>query len=227
MAQSKGFKSAKRALINRASTTVVVVVCLAVSVVIFSVFATKTYVAQARYQNKVIAQKKQARDQLKADIEAEKDLKKSYQAFERTTINAINGNSAATGPRDGTNTKLVLDALPSLYDFPALVTSLESLTASQNVKISSINGSDDELNQATNTSSSTPTPIAMPFSLGITADYNGVQRFVKALEQSIRPMQVLKMDIAGGAQELTVTINAQTFFQPAKSLKITTKVVQP
>lgn len=218
--------SSKRTLIDKANTMVVVMVSAAAFLFVFSAVATKTLISQANYQNRVISEKRKARDQLIADKEVAKKLKKSYDAFVGTSTNVLAGSPNGTGPKDGNNAKIILDALPSSYDFPALATSLEVLLASQNIKINSIAGTDDEVAQKANSSSTSPKPIAIPFDLAFSSNYDGVKNVVGVFEKSIRPVQLLTLDISGDKEGLTLAVSAQTYFQPAKSLNITTKVVK-
>ncbi len=218
--------STKRSLIDKANTTVVVVVSMAAFLLVFSAVATKTLVSQAGYQNRVISEKRKARDQLIADKEAVKELKKSYEQFTITSVNILGGSPAGIGQKDGNNAKIVLDALPSGYNFPALATSLEVLVANQNLKINSIAGTDEEVTQAENKTSTNPQPIPIPFDLSITSNYDGVKSVIGAFEKSIRPIQLITLDISGNKDELTLAVGARTYFQPAKSLNITTKVVK-
>lgn len=218
--------SSKRNLIDKANTTVVIVVSAAAFLFVFSAVATKTLVSQAGYQNRVIAEKRKARDQLTKNKEAVKELKKSYSKFVAKEPNVIGGNIIGVSPKDGDNTKIILDALPSNYNFPALATSLEVLVANQNLKINSIAGTDDEVSQAENKTSINPQPIAIPFDLSISSNYESVKNVVGAFEKSIRPIQLLTFDLSGDKDELTLAVGAQTYFQPAKSMNITSKVVK-
>jgi len=218
--------STKRALIDRANTRIVVYVSVAAFIVVFSLVATKTLVSQAAYQNRVISHKRTAVNQLKTDISAVDSLKTSYSAFTGTAQNVIGGNSSGNGAQDGDNAKIVLDALPSAYDFPGLATSLDSLLGSQGVKITSIAGSDDEVAQSANQLSASPQPVPIPFSVAIGGDYAGIQRVISAFERSIRPIQVQTIDISGTSSTLTMNVTAQTYYQPAKSLNIDKTVVK-
>lgn len=218
--------SSKRALIDQANARILIVTSVAIFVLIFCAVATKALISQSAYQSRVISAKRVAVNQLKDDIPAANKLKDSYRAFTSTTQNVLGGNPDGTGPQDGDNAKIVLDALPSSYDFPALATSLEKLLTSQDVQITSITGTDDEINQGTNVSSATPQPVAMPFNISVTSDYEGIQGLVSTFEHSIRPIQIQTMEIAGDQNNLTLVVTAQTFYQPAKSLNITTKVVK-
>lgn len=218
--------STKRALIDKANTAVVVAVSVATSLAVFSLVATKTLISQAAYQNRVISAKRDAVNQLKSDLSAVQSLKKSYDAFNSTPQNAIGGDPNGSSRQDGTNSTIVLDALPSTYDFPALTTSLETLLAGQNVKINTIAGTDDEIAQSANTSSASPTPIAIPFQVSVTSNYDGIKGIISTFEHSIRPMQLTTLDLSGNQNDLVMAMNAQTYYQPAKSLSITTKVVK-
>ena len=219
--------STKRALIDKANTRIVVYVSVAAFILVFTLVATKTLISQAAYQNRVISAKRVAVDQLKSDISASTQLKSSYDAFVGTTQNALGGNPTGSGPQDGNNAKIVLDALPSSYDFPGLTTSLEDLLTSQSgVKIDSIAGTDEETTQGANTSSASPQPQSIPFSISVGGDYGSLQGVINTFEHSIRPIQVQTLDLNGTDGNLTMTVTAQTFYQPSKSLNINKKVVQ-
>jgi hypothetical protein len=217
--------SVKHSLISKANTTIVVTTAVAGFLVVFTLVASISLVGQLKYQNHVITAKKQAVKQLKTDISATNNLVTSYKAFVSTSQNVLGGNPKGNGPTDGDNGKIILDALPSAYDFPALATSLEKLLTSQNVKIQSIAGTDDEVAQSGSTSA-TPTPVAIPVQFTVTGDYQSIQGVVNVLEHSIRPFQVQTMDVTGDQGSLTLTITAQTYYQPAKNLQITSKVVK-
>jgi len=226
MPTSSTAPSTKRALIDKANTRIVIYVSVAAFILVFSLVATKTLVSQAAYQNRVISKKKVAVSQLKTDINATEDLKNSYDAFTHTTQNVLGGSPEGNGAKDGNNAKIILDALPSSYDFPGLTTSLEALLGSQNVKIKSITGTDDEVAQSANQSSTSPQPAPIPFSVSVEGDYNGIQNVISAFERSIRPMQIQTIDLSGNQSSLTMNITAQTFYQPAKSLNIGKQVVK-
>lgn len=218
--------SIKRALIEKSNATIVAVTSVACFIVVFSIVASWSLFSQFMYQNRIISADRQAFDQLTANIKSTKTLEKSYDDFINTATNSIGGNPDGTGPQDGNNAKIILDALPSKYDYPALVTSLENILTSQSVQIQSITGTDDAATQAANQASPNPSPQAMPFQVVVTGNYDSIQKVVNAFERSIRPFQVQTFELAGDQSQLTLTINAQTYWQPAKSLAIRTKVVQ-
>jgi hypothetical protein len=211
----------KRALIDKANTRIVVYVSVAAFILVFSLVATKTLIGQAAYQNRIISKKRVAVNQLKTDISASSQLQSAYNAFVGTTQNSIGGDPNGDGPQDGNNAKIVLDALPSSYDFPGLTTSLEGLLTSQSgVSIDSISGTDEEVSEGNNVLSSAPTPQPIPFSVSLTGDYGSMQGVVGTFERSIRPIQIQTLDLNGTGADLSMTITAQTYYQPAKALNI-------
>ena len=218
--------STKRVLIDKANTTVVTLTSVAVFVLIFCAVAVNTLARQAAYQNRVISGKKAALKQLTEDNDTVDKLKTSYNAFISTTQNVLGGNTNGIGDHDGNNADIILDALPSYYDFPALTTSLEALMTAEKVQIQSISGTDDEAAQATNNTSTTPAPVDMPFTLTAQGTYGNVQNLVGAFEKSIRPIQIQTLNVSGTTDEIVLNVTAKTYYQPAKSLNITQTVVK-
>ncbi|HUB93119.1 MAG TPA: type 4a pilus biogenesis protein PilO [Verrucomicrobiae bacterium] len=219
--------STKRLLIDKANTRIVLYVSIAAFVVVFSLVATKTLISQAAYQNRVISAKRKTVNQLKVDIAATSQLKASYNAFISTPQNVIGGNPNGTGSQDGNNAKIVLDALPSTYDFPGLMSSMQSLLTSQNgVQVDSLGGTDAEATEGNNQSSSVPQPVAMPFTASVSGSYSALQGVVSALGHSIRPIQIQTLNLNGTDSNMTMTITAQTFYQPAKSLNFSQESVK-
>jgi hypothetical protein len=219
--------STKRVLIDKANARVVVYVSVAAFILVFSLVATKTLIGQAAYQNRVIGAKRVAVNQLKSNISATSQLQSSYNAFVSTPQNALGGNPTGTGPQDGDNAKIVLDALPATYDFPGLTTSLEDLLTSQSgITINSITGTDEEATLGANSTSSNPQPQPIPFSIAVTGSYGSLQGVISEFERSIRPVQVQNLTITGSGGTLDMTVSAQTYYQPAKSLNIKMEAVR-
>lgn len=218
--------STKRLLIDKANSTMVMVMAIASFVTVFGLIASKALMSQRAYLSRVTSEKEKAVKQLKTNISAVSDLQNSYKAFVSTSENVLGGNPKGSGDKDGDNAKIVLDALPSKYDFPALATSLEKLLTTQTYKIDSITGTDDEINQQANASSPSPKPVDMPFQVTVSGTYSALQGLVTTLEKSIRPIQIQFIDFSGSDSSMQLSINAKTFYQPEKALSITTKVVK-
>jgi Tfp pilus assembly protein PilO len=220
-----GMISIKRSLIDKSNTTIVAITSGACFVVVFCIVASASLINQLSYQNRIIGADNAALSQLNTDIQATQKLENSYNAFIGTPINIIGGNPKGSGVQDGANSKIILDALPSTYDYPALATSLESILSSQGVLIQSISGTDASTSQ---TVQSTPIPLpqAMPFQVTVVGNYTSIQNVVSAFERSVRPLQIQSMSLSGNQSQLNLNISAQTYWQPAKNLNISTEVVK-
>ena len=219
--------STKRLAIGKANAQIVGVVAAASFITIFCLVASNAVWSQNKYQARVTKAKSEAHAQLQKNIKSFNSLATAYNGFISTPTNAIGGNTTGTGDNDGNNAKIILDALPSSYDFPALTASIEKVLHDKNFTVSSINGIDDQLAQATNTSSPTPTAAPMEFSFTVTnTNYAAIQDLISRLQSSIRPIQIDSMVISGGANNMQLTVKAHTYYQPGKSLTITKKVVK-
>ncbi len=216
--------SGKRTQINKANTTMVIVVAVASFITMFSLVAAKALWDQRSFQARVITEKEVARNQLEANVAAVDTLVTSYQAFTGTAENVIGGDPAGKGDRDGDNAKIVLDALPSKYDFPALASSLEKVLTSGNYTIENISGKDDEINQLAAVGQKEP--VEIPFQIGASGNYASIQSLMGSLERSIRPFPVSRISFSGDDAELQVQIEAKTYYLPEKTLNITTKEVR-
>jgi len=224
MARSTSFT--KRTMITEANKRVLIMTSVAAFLVVFCLVASKTLLGQIIYQDKVISQEEQAKSRVDSDLDARTSLANAYQAFTNTPQNVLGGNPAGTGSQDGSNTKIVLDALPSTYDFPAVATTLEALIKSQGLQITSITGTDEELQQLSNQSNASPQPVAMPLSFTVNGSYQSIENLINIMEASIRPMQIQTVNLTGGETDMTANISAETYFQAQKSFSVTKQEVQ-
>ncbi len=219
--------SSKRLEINKANTQTLITLAVASFISVFCLIAAQALLTQNSYLSKVIAAKQKTQHQLTANLTAANTLLDTYQAFENQKVNLIGGSSAGNGDQDGDNARLILDALPSTYDFPALTSSIEKVLARDNFKVSSISGADDEVSQQASLSSPNPVPVAMPFMFTITdTSYPAVQQLMTTLQTSIRPLQIDSLTLSGANTNMQLSVSAHTFYQPGKNLTITKKVVK-
>lgn len=218
--------STKRLHIEKANAAMAIIVAIASFVVVFSLFASRGLLSKRSYQNKVIAEKKVALDQLKSNNQAATQLVDAYKVFASTPDNVIAGSSGGKGDKDGDNAQIILDALPSKYDFPAVASSLEKVLTDEGIAIDSITGIDDEINQAKQQQSSTPSAIPIPFQIAVKGDFGSLEDLFTLMERSIRPFQIQKVTLTASGSEITNTVTAQTYYQPAKNVSITKKVVE-
>jgi hypothetical protein len=219
--------SVKHVQINKANNMMNIVVAVASFVIIFSLISAKALLSQSSYQHKAISQKNKAVKQLKANVSAANTLKNQYDVFEQANPNIIGGIGGSTpgeGPSDGDNARIVLDALPSQYDFPALTSSLEKIVTNVNVSIQGISGTDagDAVNTGGSSgSTSQATPIA--FSVSVGSGYDGTLALIKDFERSIRPFDISNISLSGNASNMSLSVQASTYYQTGVSLKIDEK----
>lgn len=215
--------SLKRIQISKANTMMVVAIAASAFIVVFSLIAARSLWVKRGFQSRLINEKEVAVNQLEQNLATVDELVVAYKTFVDTPDNVIGGNPTGTGERDGDNAKIVLDALPSKYDFPALATSLEKILGTK-YKIGSISGTDDEIAQATTEAGSTP--IDMPFELSATGNYKSIQELLSIFERSIRPIKISSLEVSGTNTELQVSVTAKTYYQPEKTLNIQKKVIK-
>lgn len=218
--------STKRIAIDKAYATVVIAVAVAAFLVVFSIVASKALLDQRAYQSEVISKKEKALQTLKDNLAAADQLEKSYSEFNQSPTNVIGGNPKGDGSRDGENARIVLDALPSKYDFPGLTTSIDKLFRENGFAVTSIDGTDDEVTQAAAASSESPQPIEIPFSVVISSATDKGKNLLELFERSIRPMHIKKLSITGDDSSLEFSVDVTTYFQPEKNLDVKTELVK-
>lgn len=215
--------SLKHLAVSKANTTVVFIVAIASFVIVLSGFSVNALLSQRSYQSRVIGEKEIARDQMEENVDNADRLLTSYQSFISTPDNLIGGASEGSGVRDGDNATIVLDSLPSSYDFPALITSIEKLVEELDLTIATISGQDQEIS---NQDVSTDFPVEIPVGVSIIGTYDDVKDFVEVLERSIRPFKINRLSLIGADDSIKLEIDQVTYFQPEKTFEVTEEVVE-
>lgn len=232
--------SSKHISIKKANTAIYASVSIAVFMVIFGLFSAKSLLSQGSYNKLVIKEKKSALKTAKQNVINAKSLEQAYVAFASEPINLLGGNPAGNGPLDGSNPKLTLDSLPSVYDYPALSSSVEKILIDNSYQIERIGGSEDaslstvvgaagsaaSSGVAVQASTLPSTVTEIPYPLKIQSDVGGVERLLKILEKSIRPFYVDSIELSGNDQSLSAKITMKTFYQPGITYNTSTKVVK-
>lgn len=218
--------SMKRIAIDKANKSLIITITISVFLIVFSLVASKTLLSQMKYQSKVISKKENTLKRVNQNVKEVQKLVTSYKEFSSQTVNVLGGNPQGSGDHDGENARIVLDALPSKYDYPALLTSLNKLVQTGGYSLTSVTGTDDEIKQAANSSSATPQPVEMPFSLDANVATQDGVKFLQLFEKSIRPIQIDKVTVQGKGDSIKVTLLAKTYFQPEKKLNITEEVIR-
>lgn len=204
--------STKHTQIRQASTQTFITVALASVLVSMALVMLNILWGTAQFNMRVHEKQEIARDALEANIAAVGPLTESFERLE------IGSDLIPNQPGDKNNSEVILDALPSRYDFPELAASLNNLAEVSTVQLKSFRGTD----LGSDAIQSSPAPFAesIPFSVEVEGSYQGVTKFLSNLEKSIRPMKVLSVGMSGTDSKLTANINIETQYQPAFDLTI-------
>lgn len=216
-----------RASIEGTNASIIATIAFCVFIVVLCFVVGRVLWSQRSYQAKIITKKETARDTLVKNVSNIDQLKKSYSVFVAANPNVLGGAPQGKGEKDGDNAQIILDALPSKYDFPALATSIEKITKqNSSIQLTAITGKDDELLQVKTAKDINPKPVAIPLTIGATASsFTGSNDLLSILERSIRPFKITKLNITA-SNGVTVSVDMNTYYQPEKSIGIKKEVVK-
>lgn len=200
----KKAKVSKREQVRRAGSTVFAAVAIAAAVVMFSAISIRFLWNKKQYNDRVITAKTQARDDVEANITNVEKLADQFSELD----------SSAT-----TNATTILHALPPVYDYASLVTSLNAIAVTSGVKFNGSSGQDSSADAIL--SSPVSTPIEIPITMQVTGSYGAIKTFMTNLERSIRPIQVSSVNYSGSNASVEAQIQAVTYYQPARSFDFT------
>jgi Tfp pilus assembly protein PilO len=207
---SKILNLGKREKIQQANSTMLIMVAVAAVVVSFSLVTANFLWKQKQYNDAIYKQEKLADTTLQNNLTSANSLTQQFQE-----INS--GGSVA-------NAQTILDALPSSYDNPGLLASIENLVQQNSLTLTSLTSTD--LEGQVPSSSANPSPVQMPFAVTVEGTYANVNNLVSTLQHSIRPMSVQSLVMTGTDNDLTATFQVITYYQPAKTLNTTTQEVK-
>lgn len=225
---AKGMRiSTKRLQIDKANSMIVVAVGIAAFLVTFSLVSIKSLVARRSYQERVRVAQEQSLEKLDANIESVNEIKKKYNVFVDRQENVLKGSKIGSGPRDGDNARIILDALPSKYDYPALASSIEKILDDRNYIVKSITGTDDEVQQnGTENTSASQQPIEMPFTMAAKGPYSNIVNVLKDFKLSIRPLHVQALILKADEGLVEMTVQGKSYYQQQRTLNISEEVMQ-
>jgi hypothetical protein len=222
-------KTSKNLQIDKENSRALLWVAVATVIVVFCAFSVRALLAQGAYQRRVVNAKNDTVKQLQDNITAAESLAQQYSVFESQNPNVIGGKSDVPDnatPPDGKNSRIVLDALPTQYDFPALISSLSKLLGMHGIASPSVGGT-DQGSAALSQPSANPQPqIIDQIPISGTANYGGIQNLIRDLERSIRPYDITSLSISGNEGEMTVSLVTSTYYQSASAVVLEKKEVK-
>lgn len=208
----------KQAQIKKAGSTVFIAVAIASIIVSMSLVLLNILWGNARYNSKVQGQQEIARDTLETNVQVFEELQVSFDELENSN------ELIPQQPDDKKNSEIILDALPSAYDFPALTSSINNLATMSAVEIQRFEGVD--LGEDALQSSNAPTPESIPLEISVEGSYESIAKFLENLENSIRPINVKSLSMNGTTGSIRADISLETYYQPAFDLTIEKETVQ-
>jgi hypothetical protein len=216
--------------LDKAQTSMMITVAAATAISIFCLVGIKTLASQATYQSRVIHARHESIKQVQSNIDNAKNLADHYnQVFEgNSPVNIIGGRNTKDSkaqPPDGDNGSIVLHALPTTYDFPALLTSVSKVLSGHAVTNQSITGTDQALNFK-NDPVPKPAPVAITLSAAGTLTYANAQGLIQDFERSIRPFDITKLSLNGNQATMSISFDVGTYYQQAKTTALSTQEVK-
>lgn len=199
----------RREQVRKAGSTVFIAVAIAAVIVMVSVICIRFLWTKKSYNDRVVTAKTKARDDIRSNVNNLDKLAEQYPQLD-------------TSPT--TNATTLLHALPPVYDYASLTTSLNALAVTSGVKFNGSSGSDASADSVL--SAPVSQPIEIPITIQVSGDYNAIRKFVTNIEKSIRPIKVGAIGFSGSNEKLDAQIQAVTYYQPPRSLDVTKKEVR-
>ncbi len=223
---TKANVSLKKLALSKANAQIVAVTSIAAFITVFCLVGSNYLMGLKSYQAKIISADHTADNNLIADNKAKRNLVSAYKNFVDQNPNVLGSNNQPIATNYVyNNATIILDALPSTYDFPALTSSLQKLQTLGGFSFSSIGGSDESAT-ISSAPSPNPSPIPMPFTFTINqTSYQNIQNLFSIMQKSIRPLQIDSITISGSDTNITLTVDAHTYFQPSKQFNITSGTI--
>jgi hypothetical protein len=208
--------------LDKSKTNSVTLLGIAAFVLIFGLFTIKTLFGFYAYQNVVISAQKASLSNINLDQQVANNVESSYKSFVNQPNNIIGGTSIGTTSTSGNNAKIILDALPQTYDFPALMSSMQSLLTVPGITIQSLTGSDTSLTQVVSSQ-----PIPIPISFAVQGSYSNIENLFNVLNRSVSPIDILSVELSGTDTSLTASITAQTYYyEPSSGIFSSTEIIK-
>lgn len=222
--------SSTRLRIDKTNSRILTIVVVAVFVSVFCLVSSKELLSQAAYQRRLLGARRATAAQMEKDKKAAATLVDQFaNVFVGGSPTNVLGGKAVTGgnavPPDGDNASIVLDSLPTTYDFPALISSVEKILTTNSISSPQISGTDQSAT-ADNKPSSAPKPVAINLTVAGQGSYDHVQKLIADFERSTRPFDVTSLQLTGNNSLMNFQMNVRTYYQQAKTLGIGSKEVK-
>jgi len=215
----------KRSQIAKANRTMFLWIAAASALVGSSIVVSFFLAQQLLYTEKVLAAKQSTVSTLEHNNSIVGDLEKEIRVLD--TNQAL--TSVKANPSDQA-LQVILDALPSEVNSNALGASLqnkllvgvplESLQIDPVIGVETLTGDD-----GSSSTSSSSSDNAITFKFTVNGNQEQLAQVLKNLERSIRTIEVTSVRIETKSTGPSMTVQARAFYEPAKTIELTDKVV--
>lgn len=224
----------KRQQIAKANRTMFLWVAGVSVIVGFAAVGSIFLVQKLAFNQKVINEKNNTVSILTKNNKAVAELKDNIRLLDTNEgLNSVKAKS------DDKALQVVLDALPADGNSLALGSSLQQklIEGIPGLTLESLNMTPVagvEVSSSTNVQSATPVAGSkdknknkIVFKLAVSGDANALKQLLDRFEHSIRAIDVTNLVLEQTNGKLTMTIDANAFYEPERVIELTDKVVKP
>ncbi len=192
---------------------IALMIAISIVVVLVGGILIKSLGTSILLNQRVISKKQAAQSTLAADVIAANKITQQYKSL-------------------GDRAKLADDALPTSPDIPGLSNALEAMAGVSGVQFTDVSTTNvgGAASAATATgaagSLSSSGSIPLPITITATSSYANLNRFLTAIESSLRPITITGLELTGTDAKLNITISANTYYQNPVSFSISKVTVK-
>lgn len=182
------------------------------------------------YNERVLAEKQKTVSTLESNVKVIAELQKEILVLDTNTALL-----SARASEEDQAIRVVLDALPSGANSTALGASLQlkllagipGLTV-ESLRVDPVQGVEVMAGgDVVDASSDDSVANAITFQFSVIGDQTALRQVLTNLERSIRTIEITSLRVENQGTRQVMTVQARAFYEPAKTLQLTEKVVQP
>lgn len=225
----------KRSQIAKANRTMFIAVAGGAAIVSFAIIAAVFLGQKLVFNEKVLIEKNKTVSTLNANNKAVSGLEANVRALDTNTdlakVKASNTDSAI---------QVILDALPSDANSLALGGSLQNKLLAgisgltlESLQVDPVQGVEilDDSSvvdaSATTDDSTAPSDNQVTFTFVVSGDQTALTNVLTNLEKSIRTIDITGFTIENQGTTQRLTVQGRAYYEPAKTVTLTDKVVKP
>lgn len=219
----------KRTQIAQTNKTMFVWVAAASVLVGFALVVSIFLFQKLTFNEKVLAEKAKTISTLDRNISVVPDLESEVQVLD--TNEALASSKAQSSDQA---IQVILDALPSSANSTALGASLQSKLLAgipgltiEAVQPDPVPGVESLTGDGSDVSAAASTGNIITFRFTVTGNQTAFRTALTNLERSIRTINVTSIRIANQGSTQVMTVEAQAYYEPARTVELYDKVVKP